>query len=160
MSQSLFPHPPFCELDSPPQPSTKSLLDVSCSFLLLHWGDVGQPLLRAAGQALSPGCQHTYTPKNLGLAKPTHPPASAVSCLPVPPCTREHCWHLLLASRLAGCVQRSGTFQHQLCLLSHKIPLENAASMDPGESTASFTQYSQKESTGIMTAKLQHPLSV
>lgn len=50
MSQSLFPQPPFCELDSLPQPSTKSRLDVSCSFLLLHWGDVGQPLLRTTAR--------------------------------------------------------------------------------------------------------------
>lgn len=130
--RSLFPQPPFRELDSLPQPSTKSCLDVSSSFLQSHWGHVGQPLLRAAGQAFSPGCQHACTPKNLGLAKPTELPASAVSCLAVPLCTRERCLHLSLPSRLAGCLQRSETFQQQLHLLSHKNPRGNVASMDPG----------------------------
>lgn len=43
---SLFPQPPFCELDFLPQPCTKSCLDVSCSFLQTLWEDVWQPLLR------------------------------------------------------------------------------------------------------------------
>lgn len=131
MSQSLFPQPPFCELDSLPQPSTKSRLDVSCSFLLLHWGDVGQPLLRATARpshqaANIPTLLKTWALQNPHIPQPLLSPV--FQCLP---CTREHCWHLLLASHLAGCLQRSGTFRQQLHLLSHKIPLETVASMDP-----------------------------
>lgn len=131
MLWSLSPQSPSCELDSLPQPSSKSCLDVSCSFLQSHWGDVA-----ASPQGCRPG-PHTWLPtqqpallKSWALPNP-HTPSL---CCSLSSSASVHTGTLLASltrQLLAGCLQRSGTFQQQLHLLSHKIPPGNVASMNP-----------------------------
>lgn len=120
-------------------------------------GDLGLPLLRAAGQALPPGCRHVRSHETWASAKPLHTSASALCCLPLPLCTEECCCPVLPA------VLKT-TFKD----LGHP----NSSSISPHQSSWKCSKHRSrlfycflhpalwKGITGITSAKLQHPLSV